>query len=79
MEKAELMLRIATFSVLLLSGLWYLGSTTVWQIVKLRGQVFNVTQAARSCQIESKETNKLLREARKEAKDALANQAPSAK
>ena len=75
MDKAEQMLRIVTFSVLLLAGLWYIGSTTVWEIVKLRGQVFNVSRALQTAQIEVKETNKLL----KEARDAARNTSPSTK
>ena len=69
MDRAEQLLRIVTFSVLLLSGLWYIGSGTIWEIVKLRGQAFNLNQAARSCQIELRETNKLLAEARDAARN----------
>lgn len=64
--RAEQVLRIVTFSVLLMAGGWYLASTTVWQIVNLRGQAINISQDLQSCQVELKETNRLLQMARKE-------------
>ena len=49
MDKAEQMLRIMTFGVILLAALWYVGSQTVLHIVNLRGQLYNVVQANKAC------------------------------